>query len=598
MLAFPALVGLDQAQQALLLLAVEPRLRGVVLAARAGTGKSSLARGVRDLMREQPFVEIPSSTDLDNLLGGLDLEVTLATGRLATRQGLLAQADGGVAYVDGLNLLSDEVANQLLAVLDSAEIHVEREGLSIEAPADFSLVASYAPDNGQPRQHLLDRIGLIVTLPERFSAETRAQIVRRNLADEADWADETAFVRGMLEAAREQLPSVTIDPEQIEQLCEAALAFGVQGHRVDLFAERAACAAAALALRDAVTDDDLRLAVQLVIVPRATQLPTEPPLPDGERDGQGEQADSPPPPQQSQAESDEEGDVAPVPDTLAPAPEQILAAIEADLPDAIVDLPFAAVRRGRSGSRGVTIGKRGRHIRSVPGNPRQQRIDVIATLRTAAPWQPLRRTDDAPSQQQLRMSDVRVKQYRSKAGALFCFVVDASGSMALHRMQQAKGAVQQLLEQAYVNRDRVALIAFRGQQAELLMPPTQSVELARHALDVLPTGGGTPLGSALLLAADVADQAKQRGIMQTVLVILTDGRANVPLKEQGDPRAEIDQIGRSIAGQALKVIVVDTQRDYLSQGEAKRLADLLDGEYAYLPAASAEQIASVAAKIL
>jgi magnesium chelatase subunit D len=194
----------------------------------------------------------------------------------------------------------------------------------------------------------------------------------------------------------------------------------------------------------------------------------------------------------------------------------------------------------------------------------------------------------------LQLSDVRVKQYRSKAGALFCFAVDASGSMALHRMRQAKGAVNTLLEKAYVNRDRVALIAFRGQEAELLMPPTQSVELARRALDLLPTGGGTPLASALLLADDVARQAQRRGILQTVLILLTDGRANVGLHEQGDVQAELKQLGRYIADSNLHVMVVDTQRNYLSRGEARQLAEWLGGEYAYLPNAGGDEIADLA----
>lgn len=191
------------------------------------------------------------------------------------------------------------------------------------------------------------------------------------------------------------------------------------------------------------------------------------------------------------------------------------------------------------------------------------------------------------------MSDIRIKQYRSKAGALFCFAVDASGSMALHRMRQAKGAVHALLQQAYVNRDRVALISFRGQQAELLMPPTQSVELARRALDLLPTGGGTPIASALLLADNLAQQVKQRGIHQTVLILLTDGRANISLKAEADPQTELEQIGRYVAGSDLDVIVVDTQRSYLSRGEARKLADWLGGDYAYLPNGSGKEIADL-----
>lgn len=195
----------------------------------------------------------------------------------------------------------------------------------------------------------------------------------------------------------------------------------------------------------------------------------------------------------------------------------------------------------------------------------------------------------------LRADDLRVKQYRSKAGALFLFAVDASGSMALHRMRQAKGAVHALLQKAYVHRDRVALLAFRGERAEVLLPPSQSVELARRALDLLPTGGGTPLSAALLTALDVARQARSRGVMQTVLVLLTDGRANVALRGGREGvNEELRALAASVAEAGISAIVVDTQRSYLSRGEARTLAEALRGEYVYLPNARGEQIAELA----
>ncbi|MCA9969667.1 MAG: AAA family ATPase, partial [Anaerolineales bacterium] len=326
-LPFPALVGLDLAQQALLLLAVEPRLRGVVLSAAAGTGKSSLARGMRHLLgsAEVPFVEVPASIDVENLLGGLDLEATLRNGRIVTQPGVLARAHGGVAYVDGINLLTDGSANLLLAVLDEGEVRVEREGMSLRAPARFSLIASYDPAEGQPRRHLLDRVGLIAPLPGGADAAQRMAVIRRNLLTLANnghtWDEDQRFLEGLVQTAREQLPLVSIRDEQIEQLSVTALMYGVEGHRVDLFAVRAACAAAALELRDEVNADDLQLAARLVILPRATQMPSPPP-------------DEPPPPPPPEAEpeepessEEEEGESAP-PEPLLPPPEQILEALE------------------------------------------------------------------------------------------------------------------------------------------------------------------------------------------------------------------------------------------------------------------------------
>ncbi|MGF1504722.1 MAG: magnesium chelatase ATPase subunit D, partial [Anaerolineae bacterium] len=535
-LPFAALVGLERAQQALLMLAVDPRLGGVVLAAPAGTGKSSLVRGLRAVLGEEtPFVEVPASVDVENLLGGLDIEATLRTGSLVMKPGVLAKAHGGLAYVDGINLLTDSRINALLSVLDEGEVRLEREGVSLRYPARFSLIGSYDPAEGQPRRHLIDRLGLIVPLPGQADTEQREAVLRNNLLGRpGQWSEDSALLRGIILTARDQLPDVRIGEAYIEQLAAAAVAYGVEGHRADLFAVRAACAAAAIDLREEVNGEDCEIAARLVILPRATRIPQPPPPPP---------AEEPPTPEPEQVDSeDAEEDPAELPETIGPQPELILEALASDLPDAIADLSFEAMRRGQTGSRGATTGKRGRHIRSIPGDPNRGRSDISWTLRAAAPWQPLR--EAKPGRRYvLGTSDIRIKQYRSKAGVLFCFAVDASGSMALHRMRQAKGAVHALLERAYVNRDRVALMAFRGEQAELLMPPSQSVELARRALDFLPTGGGTPLASALLLGYEIAQQARRRGILQTVLVVLTDGRGNVPLRPGSDPQEELRTLG-------------------------------------------------------
>jgi magnesium chelatase subunit D len=602
-LPFPALVGLDLAQRALILLAIDPELRGVAIAAPVGTGKSSLARGIRQVIGDEtPFVEVPPSVDIENLLGGLDLEATLRTGNTVLQRGVLAKAHGGIAYVDGLNLLADGSANLMLSVLDEGEVRIEREGISRREDARFSLIGTYDPAEGVPRQHLLDRVGLIVTVQGISEVKERESVLRRNLMTDAEtWGEDLDFMRGLILTAREQLPTVTITDEQIQQLSVTAVAYGVQGQRTDLFAVRAACAAAASEMRDTVEAEDMELAMRLVILPRATQIPVDqpeqapPPPPPPESDATETEASTEPPPAQEQESSDDDQAGKPAPEDLV-QPEQVLEALSAALPEELDQLPFRNLRRGRAGSRGSTDGKRGRHIRSVPGDPRQAPIDITGTLRAAAPWQQVRRRNGNGGDRrvQLTPSDIRVKQYRTKAGALFCFAVDASGSMALHRMQQAKGAVNTLLEQAYVNRDRISLIAFRGEQAELLMPPTQSVELARRSLDVLPTGGGTPLTSALLLALDVAEQAKSRGIYQTVLILLTDGRGNIAFRDGADPRTELEQIGAVIAESSLRVMVVDTKRSYLSRGEARELAGWLGADYAYLPNADSGQIAGIA----
>ena len=619
-LPLPSLVGLDAAVRALLLLAVEPRLGGVVFAAPAGTGKSSLARGFAALcLTPAPFVELPASADEEALLGGLDLAATLRAGRRVLRSGLLARADGGALYADQLNLLPDATANLLLGALDGGEIRIERDGISTRAPARFTLLASYDPAEGQPRRHLLDRIGLWVALPAQTDVPTRTEVVRRNGLDgrrktederrkyetpssvfrlSSNETGELEALQNLVAAAREALPDVAISDDQLVQVAAAALAFGVEGHRADAFAAYAACAAAALGLRDEVEQADLELAVRLVIMPRATRMPE---IPDDEQPTANNQSSTPQPEQQQQNDTQNEDSDAQHGESNAQGlpDDQVFAALVSELPAELERLPFKALRRGKTGSRGTVAGRRGRHIRSIPGDARRGKVDVSATLRAAAPWQQVRQQGLKNRALVLRAEDLRIKQFKSKAGALFLFAVDASGSMALHRMRQAKGAVHALLQKAYVHRDRVALLAFRGDRAELLLPPSQSVELARRAIDTLPTGGGTPIAAALLAALDVAGQARGRGIMQTVLVLLTDGRANIGLRgDRAGITEELRLLGGQIAEAGIHALVIDTQRSYLSRGEARTLAGYLGGDYVYLPNAQGEQIASVVGDVV
>jgi magnesium chelatase subunit D len=584
-LPLPGLVALDTPRLALLLLAVEPRLRGIAFAGPAGSGKSALLHGLAALLPDLPFEMLPLGSDEEALLGGLDLEATLARGARVVRHGLLARADGGLLAAEDCNLLPEGTVNLLLGALDAGEVRIEREGLSLRSPCRLRLVATFDPAEGPPRAHLLDRVGLIVPLPRLAPAGARGEIVRRHLSPAADlWEEDLAVLRDVVAVARASLGDIRLSEPQARELTRAAVALGVQGHRADLFAQLAARASAALALRDAVQREDLELAVRLVLVPRATQQPTAPPT-------------EPPPATETPPQSSE--DSPPDPPTEPPADgdveltEEVLAALAIDLPDVLATLPFRSARGGRSGSRGSTDGTRGRHVTSVPGTPREGRLDVIATLRAAARWQRLR--PHGVRRVVVRGEDIRIKRFRDKAGALFVFAVDASGSMALNRMRQAKGAVHALLERAYVNRDRVALMSFRGQGAELLLPPTGSVELLRRAVDQIPTGGGTPLAATLVAALEVAQQARRRGLQNVVLVLLTDARANVGLKaDRAGVEDELRQLALLTAASGLKALVIDTQRSYLSQGSAQKLATWLGGQYLYLPGASGATIAAAA----
>jgi len=633
-LPFPAVVGHAEAKNALLLLAVDPLLGGVLLAAGVGSGKSSLLRSFRAVLpalranggcplhcdpdtpprwcaecqaranppavlAPAPFVEVPANVTDDRLLGGLDLEASLGGAGRRVAHGLLALANRGFLQVEQLNLLPKEVADPLLSALGQGTVGVEREGLSRRDPAAFALIGSYDPAEGPIRAHLADRLGLIVPAQGRPTAAQRAEVVR--LADRsrrdrpglaAAFADETALLAALILEARQILPRVTIDDQQLEALLGTADACGVEGNRADLFAVRAACAAAALDGREHVDDADLRLAVALVLLPRATRLPQPPEQPPPEPE---------PEPEPEARERGEEGSE-PTPQSPPSVEALILEALAGvTLPEDVMVLAGRAARSGGAGSRGsVQSLIRGKPVGVVPGHPSEGHISVSATLRAAAPHQRARgRQPDTPPR--IDLDDVRLRRYRDKAGTLFIFCVDASGSMALNRMRQAKGAVAHLLGQAYVHRDKVALIAFRAKGAEVLLPPSQGVERAKRSLDVLPTGGGTPLAAGLLAAHRLAEQAVRGGVVQVMLICITDGRANVPLDERAaaaDPaekRARARDDARLLAlrwrAAGRHAAVIDTQATFTSRGEAAALAGHLGGRYLYLPGARGEQIA-------
>ncbi len=569
---------IDDAALTASLFAVDPSgLGGVCLRSPVHPARDQWLLILRELLPvHAPMRRVPFNIPDGRLLGGLDLTATLKANRPVAQRGVLAESHGGVVVLAMAERLSANTAARLNAVLDAGEIVMPREGVEIRNPAEVGIVAL---DEGMSEEEyapsaLLDRFGFLLDLN---GLSVKAPLIAAHLGEE-------------ILAARRLLPAVAASAEIMQALCATALALGVYSPRVSVLALRAARAAAALDERREVSREDAVLAGRLVIAPRATIAPPQAPA----------EPETAPPPVENDSPQDSNDTDAPAEIDPQQLQELLLEATQSAIPPGLLArLRSSATERARQSRSGGgragalrNAGGRGRPAGIRTGAPRgDARLNVIETLRAAAPWQRLRgRTAAGGTRIRISAEDFRVTRYKQRAQTLTIFVVDASGSSALNRLAEAKGAVELLLADCYIRRDQVAVITFRGREAQLLLPPTRSLVRAKRSLAGLPGGGATPLTAAIEAAAALAIAAQRRGETPT-LVMLTDGRANV--SRDGSPgreaaHAQAMKAAGLISAGRITTLFVDTSPR--PQPLAQELARKMNAQYLPLPFANARTL--------
>ena len=627
-----AIVGQETLKTALLLNAVDPRVGGVLIRGEKGTAKSTAVRALAAVLpqlevnegcrfscdpsdpgswciecrerraggplgkthRDARVVELPVSATEDRLVGTLDLEHALKHGERVFEPGLLASANRSILYVDEVNLLDDHLVDTLLDAAAMGVNTVEREGVSFTHPARFILIGTMNPEEGDLRPQLLDRFGLCVDIASVREPEARVEIIRRRREFERDpkafaetWSAEETALGELIRAARMRLATTDLSDELMYAIANLALTAGVDGHRADQVMARGAVALAALEGREDATLADVATVAPLVLAHRVRRTLFDEPKLDthalaalvkhslgvGESDSDANDSPSDAPGEGQTTIFDSLGSSLVVPAATS--------GVSADL-----ERSLDRTRRSIDGRRQETVStdRRGRYVRSEQptGDATTPDLALDATIRAAAPHQRERASADGLAIS-IDRADVRSKVRTRKAGASIVFCVDASGSMgASNRIEAAKAAVISLLTDAYQRRDRVAVVSFRGDNAEVILAPTASVELAKVRLKKMPTGGATPLAAGILRSLELlAAETRRRADTIPWLVMVTDGRANVGVG-QGTGGEDARTAACRIPAAGVHAILIDTAGGSSDSRAARDIARAAGAEYVHL----------------
>ncbi len=606
-MSFCRFVGHKNAKLALILNLIDPGIGGVLLVGDKGTGKSTLARSAAQLLPEaMPYVEVPLNATEDALIGGINLEEAVKTGRHAFQPGLIERSRGGVLYIDDINLLNIDMLNLILNNHEFGGAALGRKGFNGQAGHGFSMVATMNPEEGPISPKLIDHFGLCALFETPVDTEGKMRVLRRSSRNDAarrPFVRHDAKLKNRIFLAGQLLKQIIMPAELSAYVVEACLESGIEGHRGDIALEKAARAYAAFCGSPVVTEKHIEKVLPLALVHRRREAGLQQEehrdqeLPDRQNESRQDQTDSNRNETPDEASGLDAGESAMRPQSSAGHSQEEVFPV--GNPFDVRRLRFQRDRIGRrcSGRRTNTrfTGKGGRYVKSVLHSSVRD-IAVDATLRAAAPWQIVR---GRSLNVIVRDEDLRFKQREKKMGHMVIFVVDCSGSMgARKRMVETKGAILSLLIDCYHKRDKVSLIAFRKDRAEIVLPPTTSVNLASRRLKEIPVGGKTPLPAALFATYNLIRQVRIKDPqIRFIVAIVSDGRANQGLSGIPVPEEVSRSAGmlRDIANTDFIVVDTEDKSNLIRMDLARGLAGELRADYFTTEDLKAEYLAGLIA---
>jgi magnesium chelatase subunit D len=611
---FSAVLGMDDAKRAMQCILVSPNLKTVLVRGGQGSAKTVLSRSMGSISGKR-LINIPVNVSEEQLFGGMDIDATIKNGKAVMQPGLLSRANGNIVYVDDVNLMDQRILMSLLNSVLEGKVVLEREGISAEYETDTILIATMNPSDSDISSHVLDRFDLCAYASFPEEEDSRAEILRRNMEFQKDperfiamYKDEEDALKDRIDRACKLLPLVSISDDLIGVSVELAVKVLADGHRGDICMINTAKALAALNGRDEVMKKDVEEAAMLCLAHRRNYVQEQPPQPP--QQNEQEQQDEEPPQDNDRSEDQNDRDDRDQDEPENQEQEQqqppdldfqkLLDDMVFEIGDQFRVIDYLDDRNRKVSKTSAKKGRRmivessdssGRYARSRIPAEKTYDIAFDATVRAAAPYQKSRSHTDMAIN--IQKQDVREKVREMRAGCTILFLVDASGSLGVRkRMAAVKGAVLSMLRDSYVKRDRIGMMAFRRDTAELVLPPTRSVEYSYRKLEEMPTGGKTPLGEALVTVNEyMTSYSRSHTGEMCYIVVITDGRANVPLKEGSDANDEVLKIAQNLSIPQVKWIVIDASAGFIRFDNAEKLAMALEGTYFRLEDLNADRLA-------